>query len=249
MTALLIAALLLVQDPASPDAREPRPPDSEAAAPARTPDAVELPPTTKGAGKAVEGTPRRTLERPRPAQTERPSPGRPDCRNLSYADAHPETCGAGLIGEPAADVAPPPPSLPVAASPEKAHVAQTAKGAKKSADARLSLIRMAAFGAVALLLMSALLVLFLRGRATRFCVGVREVELHGPESIVLAPAALARGVHGPGKSRWSIHDGRLILTGPAGTLLNGVRLDRAGDIVSTGDTVRLGGAEYRVRIV
>jgi hypothetical protein len=127
-------------------------------------------------------------------------------------------------------------------------VAQSGKAAEKTADVRSYQIEIVAFGGVALLLICALLALLMRARATS-SVGLREVELHGPERIVLSPAALVRGTHGPGKSRWSIRDGRLILTGPTGTLLNGVRLDRAGDIVSTGDNVRLGGAEYRVRIV
>jgi hypothetical protein len=247
VTALLLASLLLVQDPASPAAPEPRPPASEASSPARAPDAVELPPTPKGEGKAAERAPRPGPERPRPAQTGRLSSGRPDCRNLAYADAHPEVCGAGLIGEPEAEAAPPPP-LPITTPSEKSPVAETGKAAETSADAPPSPIRIVAVGGVALALMLVLSSLLLRPRATS-SADVRQVELRGPETQVLSPVALARGVRGPGKSRWSIRDGRLILTGPAGTLLNGVRLDRAGDIVSTGDTVRLGGAEYRVEIV
>ncbi len=214
----------------------------------RIPDAIELPPPAKGAGKAAERAPWPTPERQRPAQTKRPSPSQPDCRNLNYADANPETCGAGLIGEPAAEDAPPSRPIPVATPPKKAPAAQPGKAAEKSAEVRAFQIRIAAVVAALLLLISALFALLLRARGTS-SDGVREVELQGPDRMVLSPAALARGTQGPGKSRWSIRDGRLILTGPAGTLLNGVRLDRTGDIVSTGDTVRLGGAEYRVRIV
>lgn len=248
MIALLLAALLLVQDPTNPAAQEPSPPASEEPAPARTPDAIELPPPSKGAGKAAERAPGPTPERQRPGQTKRPSQGRTDCRNLNYADANPETCGAGLIGEPAAEDTPPSRPLPVATPPEKAPAAQSGKAAEKSTDVRAYQIRIAAIVAAALLLISALFALLLRARGTS-SDGVREVELQGPDRMVLSPAAHARGTQGPGKSRWSVRDGRLILTGPVGTLLNGVRLDRAGDIVSTGDTVRLGGAEYRVRIV
>jgi hypothetical protein len=89
----------------------------------------------------------------------------------------------------------------------------------------------------------------LRRRAGAPVAGLREVELKGAVTLMLSPADLARRARGPGKSRWSVRDGRLILTGPGGSLLNGVPLDRGGDIVSTGDTVRLGGAEYRVRII
>ena len=248
MIALLLAAFLLVQDPTSPAAQEPGPPASEESAPARTPDAIELPPPATGAGKAAERAPGATPERQRPAQTKRPSPGRPDCRNLNYADANPETCGAAVIGEPVADDAPPSRPLPAATPPEKAPATQPGKVAEKGVDVRAYQLRIAAIVAAALLLISALFALLLRARGTS-SDGVREVELQGPDRMVLSPAALARGTQGPGKSRWSVRDGRLILTGPAGTLLNGVRLDRAGDIVSTGDTVRLGGAEYRVRIV
>jgi hypothetical protein len=246
--ALLLAAFLLVQDTTSPAAQEPGPPASEEPAPARAPDAIELQPPSKGAGKAAERAPGSTPERQRPAQKKRPSPGRPDCRNLNYADANPETCGAGLIGEPVAEDATPPRPLPVATPPAKASATQPGKAAEKSADVRAYQIRIAAGVAAALLMISALLALLLRARGTS-SDGVREVELQGPDRMVLSPAALARGTQGPGKSRWSVRDGRLILTGPVGTLLNGVRLDRTGDIVSTGDTVRLGGAEYRVRIV
>ena len=244
--ALLLAAHVLVQDPTSPAAQEPRESASEGPAPARAPDPVERPPASTGAGKIAERAPTPAPERPRPARTGQPSTGRADCRNLDYADAHPETCGAGVIGEPASETPPPPPP-PIAASAEKARAALPAKAAEESADARFSMKMLAAVSAFALLLMSALFALFLRARATT-SAGVRQVELHGPETQVLTPAALAGGVRGPGKSRWSIRDGHLILNGPAGTLLNGVRLDRTGDIVSTGDTVRLGGAEYRVRI-
>jgi hypothetical protein len=246
--ALLLAAFLLVQDPASPAAQEPGPPASEEPAPARAPDAIELPPPVKGDRKAAERAPGATPERQRADQTKRSSPGRPDCRNLNYADANPETCGAAVIGEPVADDAPPSRPLPAATPPEKAPATQPGKVAEKGVDVRAYQLRIAAIVAAALLLISALFALLLRARGTS-SDGVREVELQGPDRMVLSPAALARGTQGPGKSRWSVRDGRLILTGPAGTLLNGVRLDRAGDIVSTGDTVRLGGAEYRVRIV
>jgi hypothetical protein len=90
MIALLFAAFLLVQDPTSPSAKETGPPASEEPAPARTPDAIELPPPAKGAEKAAERAPGPTPERQRPAQTKRSSPGRPDCRNLNYADANPK---------------------------------------------------------------------------------------------------------------------------------------------------------------
>lgn len=247
MIALLLVAGLLIQDPNGPVAPEPQPPASGEPAPARASEAVELSPAADGTGIAAEGAPA-APEHPRPVRTGRATSGRPDCRNLSYADAHPETCGAGLIGGAAAEAAEPPPPLPVAASSEKARAAQPGTVAEKSADAPPSWIRLAAWGAGALLLTSALVFALLRTQLTD-TAGVRPVELHGPERQVLTPAALARGARGPGKSRWSIRDGRLILTGPAGTLLNGVRIDRTGDIVSTGDTVRLGGADYRVRIV
>lgn len=247
MIALLLSALVLAQDPTGPGLGEPQPAPSQEHTAERTPDPVEVPPAVAGTGKAAWGSP--TPVGPRPAQAERPSPRRSDCRNLNYADAHPETCGAGLTGTPAAEVVQPPtPPASFVTPPDKARVEQTEKAAEKSVGARPSLIGIASFGTLALLLIAALFVLLLRSRATSRA-DVREVELSGPENIALAPAALARGVRGPGKSRWSIRDGRLILNGPAGTLLNGVRLDRAGEIVSTGDTVRLGGAEYRVRIV
>lgn len=248
MSAILLAAALLAQGPTVPGASELRSPTSEESGPARAPDAVELPMTTKRGGNAARGATGPTPNPARPPRTYRTSSGKSDCLNLGYADAHPETCGAGISSEHSTQTAPPSPPRAVAVSPAPTNLAKPEKAVDTSTGARPIPSWMFAVGAVGLALMSALFVLLVRTRATH-TVGVREVELHGPELKVLPPAALARGIRGPAKSRWSVRDGRLFLTGPAGTLLNGVRLDRAGEIVSTGDTVRLGGAEYRVRIV
>lgn len=238
----------------------PQPPLQE-----RPPDAVERPPAT-------------LREPPPPSNTRRQPPqpderGRSPCFSRSYADANPDDC-AGLDRRTASDEAasqattpnPTPPTLnapapgpkiappPVAeARTSSSRVAPDQKpttSAQTSEGARPSLVLIAA-GAVAALLVLAAAAWILRHLRRRSVTdtGLRSVELAGPETLILSPNQLARGARGPGKSRWTVRDGRLVLTGPAGTLLNGVPLDRAGDIASTGDTARLGGAEYRVRII
>lgn len=253
MIILLAAALLLAQDPqaSTPTPEPPAAPvpiPAPAVEPERASDPVESPPATarKALPQKAESPPRRN-----PGPGPRPS----SCLSRSYADAHPDACGG-----PAAEEAERVPTVSQKADPAPVPVQplkQSAAGESgrpsiavpKAPATRPSIPILIALGTGILVLLAAAVATALRVWKGRSAVGVREVELAGPGIVVLSPTNLARSTGGPGKSRWSIRDGRLIVKGPEGSLLNGVPLDRSGDVVSTGDNVRLGGAEYRVRII
>ena len=261
MIALFLGLALLTQE-AQPPSPTPQPAAAQEAAPsptepfpARTPDPVERPPAT-----TQEPPPAKARPAPAPAAPGRPPAPRPvvqpdHCLSRTYTDAHPEAC-LGPADEPTAKADPAqekraaPTTPPASPTPPPARADAKAPPVAEEPALLTRLPVLIALGVVAVLLLLAVVVLILRLRGGGSPAGLREVELAGPSgAVLLTPAQLARGAQGPGKSRWSVRDGRLILTGPTGTLLNGVPLDRAGDIVSTGDTVRLGGAEYRIRII
>lgn len=253
MIILLASALLLAQDPqdATPTPEPPAAPvpiPAPAAEPERASDPVESPPATvrKALPQKAEPPPRRN-----PGPGPRPS----SCLSRRYADAHPDACGGPTAEEtervPAGSqkaVPAPVPVQPLKRAPA-GESGQPSIAVPKTPGTRPSIPVLIALGTGILVLLAAAVAATLRFRKGHSAVGVREVELAGPGMVVLSPTHLARGTGGPGKSRWSIRDGRLIVKGPEGSLLNGVPLDRSGDVVSTGDTVRLGGAEYRVRII
>ncbi|GAA0641010.1 hypothetical protein [Brevundimonas lenta] len=239
MIALLASAALLMQDPPSVQAEgDPvSPAPSVSVISERPSDPVEQQPIIVTPGPPATGPTKRNAQA-RPA----------GCRSLSFADANPDACGAKVIREPptVSDAASVPQSRSVQV-PAKTPV--TAVPAKKVLVRPRSTVAAVVAAGVGVLLVTLLLGALVVRRRGGSGAGVRAVELIGPETIVLSPNDLIRGLRGPGKSRWRVRDGRLILAGPTGSLLNGVPLDRTGDVVSTGDTVRLAGADYRVRII
>ncbi len=249
MIALAVTAVLLAQDLQTPvPALEPAVASSPASTPAGpegAPDPVDAAPPSPPSAPA-------SARRP-PSLVARPSP----CLSRSYADANPDDC----VGPPATAPEPEPGTAPSGGqvvAPEPAPPLQPPAGksagpvvvdAPETPGDRPSILVLIAIALGVAGTLTATAAAMLRRRAGGPLAGLREVELTGAVTLMLSPADLARRARGPGKSRWSVRDGRLILTGPGGSLLNGVPLDRGGDIVSTGDTVRLGGAEYRVRII
>lgn len=253
---LLLAMTAGQEEPRSPNPRDPSPPlvDDRSPEPATAPGSRPTPsqptPHRNAATSGLPGKARSTKENSRETRIGQ------TCRSLRYAESNPDACGHTLAEDPKVQVPPTkapanitaPPSAKPNGAPLPKNAPRHAEGApldKSSGDWALAGL----VGGIVASLLAIAAGYWLRRRPAWPTSLVRDVELVGSELVRLEAAALSKGTIGPVATRWSVRDGRpVVSSGMKGALLNGVPLRRSGEAVSTGDVLRLGSSEFRVRI-